>query len=193
MCLLPRQSIDRRLSIPSASQRLHFTILQCCNEVNTFALCYDTRELSPLPRVPADAAPATRKWFHLKIAHKEESLGDHSSLRNVMWMEFDWLKRRSRFVSRLNGSVWKCFNRWCHLLLPALVSVPLSCSYHATPFYTPFLSLLLTLFFFLSHLMIFSTGSSLLAHPSSSLFRICKTFKMKNGWMDVFSSVQLCS
>lgn len=190
MCLLPRQSIDRRLSIPSASQRLHFTLLQCCNEVNTFALCYDTRELSPLPRVPADAAPATRKSFHLKIAHKEESLCDHSSLRNVMWMEFDWLKRRRRFVSRLNGSVWKCFNRWCHLLLPALPCHQCHCHVHTMQHH--FIHLFFHScwhFFFLITPLVPAFLHTLL----HLFFHICKTFKMKNGWMDVFSSVQLCS
>lgn len=66
--------------------------------------------------------------LHTRKIH--ESLGDHSSLRNVMWMEFDWLKRRSRIVSRLNGSVLNCFNRWCHLLLPALPWHQCHCHVH---------------------------------------------------------------
>lgn len=123
--------------------------------------------------------------LHTRKIH--ESLGDHSTLRNVMWMEFDWLKRRSRIVLRLNGSVLNCFNRWCHLLLLALPWHQCHCHVHTMQhhLYTFSFTLAVTFFF------ITPDDDSPLAHPSSSLFHICKTFKMKNLWMDVFSSVCL--
>lgn len=37
------------------TQRLHFSTLHCCNEVNTSVLCYGTGDLSPLPQLVNDS------------------------------------------------------------------------------------------------------------------------------------------
>lgn len=80
---------------PITTQRLHFSILQCCNEVNASALGYDTGDLRPLPRAPADGVPAARKWFHLTIALRGRSM--RLSVTNHlhgMWCEWDLICSR---------------------------------------------------------------------------------------------------
>lgn len=128
--------------------------------------------------------------LHTRKIH--ESLGDHSSLRNVMWMEFDWLKRRSRIVSRLNGSVLNCFNRWCHLLLPALPWHQCHCHVHTMQHHFIHLFFHSCCHFFFYHTWWFSPLVPALLHTLLHLFStFAKLSKWKTGeWM--FSAVYVC-
>lgn len=114
-----------------------------------------------------------------------------------MWCEWDWICYRG-------GAV--LFPGWAALFSTVFTGDATSCCLHcpgisATVMFIPSNTILHTfffhscwhLFFFKSHLMIFSTGSSILAHPSPFLLHISKTFtikKMVNGCFQPRMSVR---
>lgn len=111
MYLLPRQSIDRMLSISSASLHRGYTSLYCNAVMKSIhPLCYGTRDLNPLPRVS--------QRLHTRKIH--DSLGDHSLDR--LWCEWDVIcYREEADLFRGWRAVLNCANRWGHLLLSVLL------------------------------------------------------------------------
>lgn len=146
VCLVSRQSIDRRWSIPSASRHRGCTSV-CSDAVmkSILPLFVMTPEIwghshvSPLTRLLQLLDDSTWGSHTRKI---RKSLDDHSSLRNVMRMGLDLLKEGSRAAL-----FWAVFTATPPSATDPDPSAAPPSPHHATPSHTPFLSLFTSLFF----------------------------------------------